>query len=340
MLDMIRLTKGGGKELNLLVTGGAGFIGSNFIHYLMASQSYDSLVNYDLLTYAGNLANLADINDDSRYTFIQGDITDKAHVNAIIKDYRIDGIVNFAAESHVDRSILNPNAFVSSNFVGLSVLLNAARKFNIRLVQISTDEVYGTAKLHQAFDEDGVLKPSSPYSATKASADLLALAYFKTYGTDICITRSANNYGRFQFPEKLIPLMVVNGLLGKKLPIYGKGENSRDWLNVVDNCAAIDAVLSSGKSGQIYNIAGHYYRTNLEVVNQIVQELGLSKSQIEFVSDRPANDLQYMIDDSKIRSELGWHPQVSFSQGLRATIKWYVNHAAWWRPLLKQVKNR
>ncbi|KRL65225.1 dTDP-glucose 4,6-dehydratase [Lentilactobacillus diolivorans DSM 14421] len=336
---MIRLTKGG-KELNLLVTGGAGFIGSNFIHYLMASQSHDSLVNYDLLTYAGNLANLADINDDSRYTFVQGDITDEAHVNAIIKDYRIDGIVNFAAESHVDRSILNPNAFVSSNFVGLSVLLNAARKFNIRLVQISTDEVYGTAKFHQAFDENGALKPSSPYSATKASADLLALAYFKTYGTDICITRSANNYGRFQFPEKLIPLMVVNGLLGKKLPIYGKGENSRDWLNVVDNCAAIDAVLRSGKSGQIYNIAGHYYRTNLEVVNQIVQELGLSKSQIEFVSDRPANDLQYMIDDSKIRSELGWHPQVSFSQGLRATIKWYVNHAAWWRPLLKQVKNR
>lgn len=336
---MIRLTKGG-KELNLLVTGGAGFIGSNFIHYLMASQSHDSLVNYDLLTYAGNLANLADINDDSRYTFVQGDITDEAHVNAIIKDYRIDGIVNFAAESHVDRSILNPNAFVSSNFVGLSVLLNAARKFNIRLVQISTDEVYGTAKFHQAFDENGALKPSSPYSATKASADLLALAYFKTYGTDICITRSANNYGRFQFPEKLIPLMVVNGLLGKKLPIYGKGENSRDWLNVVDNCAAIDAVLRSGKSGQIYNIAGHYYRTNLEVVNQIVQELGLSKSQIEFVSDRPANDLQYMIDDSKIRSELGWYPQVSFSQGLRATIKWYVNHAAWWRPLLKQVKNR
>jgi dTDP-glucose 4,6-dehydratase len=336
---MIRLTKGG-KELNLLVTGGAGFIGSNFIHYLMASQSHDSLVNYDLLTYAGNLANLADINDDSRYTFVQGDITDEAHVNAIIKDYRIDGIVNFAAESHVDRSILNPNAFVSSNFVGLSVLLNAARKFNIRLVQISTDEVYGTAKFHQAFDENGALKPSSPYSATKASADLLALAYFKTYGTDICITRSANNYGRFQFPEKLIPLMVVNGLLGKKLPIYGKGENSRDWLNVVDNCAAIDVVLRSGKSGQIYNIAGHYYRTNLEVVNQIVQELGLSKSQIEFVSDRPANDLQYMIDDSKIRSELGWYPQVSFSQGLRATIKWYVNHAAWWRPLLKQVKNR
>ncbi|RRG02651.1 MAG: dTDP-glucose 4,6-dehydratase [Lactobacillus sp.] len=326
--------------MNLLVTGGAGFIGSNFIHYLMASQSHDSLVNYDLLTYAGNLANLADINDDSRYTFVQGDITDEAHVNAIIKDYRIDGIVNFAAESHVDRSILNPNAFVSSNFVGLSVLLNAARKFNIRLVQISTDEVYGTAKFHQAFDENGALKPSSPYSATKASADLLALAYFKTYGTDICITRSANNYGRFQFPEKLIPLMVVNGLLGKKLPIYGKGENSRDWLNVVDNCAAIDAVLRSGKSGQIYNIAGHYYRTNLEVVNQIVQELGLSKSQIEFVSDRPANDLQYMIDDSKIRSELGWYPQVSFSQGLRATIKWYVNHAAWWRPLLKQVKNR
>lgn len=336
---MIRLTKGG-KELNLLVTGGAGFIGSNFIHYLMASQSHDSLVNYDLLTYAGNLANLADINDDSRYTFVQGDITDEAHVNEIIKDYRIDGIVNFAAESHVDRSILNPNAFVSSNFVGLSVLLNAARKFNIRLVQISTDEVYGTAKFHQAFDENGALKPSSPYSATKASADLLALAYFKTYGTDICITRSANNYGRFQFPEKLIPLMVVNGLLGKQLPIYGKGENSRDWLNVVDNCAAIDSVLRSGKSGQIYNIAGHYYRTNLEVVNQIVQELGLSKSQIEFVSDRPANDLQYMIDDSKIRSELGWHPQVSFSQGLRATIKWYVNHAAWWRPLLKQVKNR
>ncbi|MCH4165491.1 MAG: dTDP-glucose 4,6-dehydratase [Lentilactobacillus diolivorans] len=326
--------------MNLLVTGGAGFIGSNFIHYLMASQSHDSLVNYDLLTYAGNLANLADINDDSRYTFVQGDITDEAHVNAIIKDYRIDGIVNFAAESHVDRSILNPNAFVSSNFVGLSVLLNAARKFNIRLVQISTDEVYGTAKFHQAFDENGALKPSSPYSATKASADLLALAYFKTYGTDICITRSANNYGRFQFPEKLIPLMVVNGLLGKKLPIYGKGENSRDWLNVVDNCAAIDVVLRSGKSGQIYNIAGHYYRTNLEVVNQIVQELGLSKSQIEFVSDRPANDLQYMIDDSKIRSELGWYPQVSFSQGLRATIKWYVNHAAWWRPLLKQVKNR
>ncbi|MDH5106588.1 dTDP-glucose 4,6-dehydratase [Lentilactobacillus diolivorans] len=326
--------------MNLLVTGGAGFIGSNFIHYLMASQSHDSLVNYDLLTYAGNLANLADINDDSRYTFVQGDITDEAHVNAIIKDYRIDAIVNFAAESHVDRSILNPNVFVSSNFVGLSVLLNAARKFNIRLVQISTDEVYGTAKFHQAFDEDGALKPSSPYSATKASADLLALAYFKTYGTDICITRSANNYGRFQFPEKLIPLMVVNGLLGKKLPIYGKGENSRDWLNVIDNCAAIDAVLRSGKSGQIYNIAGHYYRTNLEVVNQIVQELGLSKSQIEFVSDRPANDLQYMIDDSKIRSELGWHSQVSFSQGLRATIKWYVNHAAWWRPLLKQVKNR
>lgn len=327
--------------MNILVTGGAGFIGSNFIHYLLKQDSNDHIVNFDSLTYAGNLANLTDIADDSRYSFVKGDIADKTAVEAVLSDYQIDAVVNFAAESHVDRSILNPDAFIHSNYVGVGTLLEAVRNLKIaKFVQISTDEVYGSSQPDESFSETASLNPSSPYSAAKAGADLLALAYFKTYGLNICITRSANNYGGFQFPEKLIPLMVTNGILGKPLPVYGNGTNIRDWLNVRDNCRAIEAVLRNGQAGEIYNIAAHNYAQNIQIVEKVIDRLHISESQIKYVTDRPANDQLYSIDDSKIRHELGWHPEIRFDAGIDQTIDWYVNHEAWWRPLLEKVKNR
>lgn len=327
--------------MNILVTGGAGFIGSNFIHYLLGDGLHDHIINFDKLTYAGNLANLADVANDSRYTFIKGDIADKTDVEAAINDQHVDAIVNFAAESHVDRSILDPDAFVRSNYVGVSTLLEAVKTFKVdKFVQISTDEVYGSSRPDEQFSETADLNPSSPYSATKAGADLLVLAYFKTYGLNVNITRSANNYGKLQFPEKLIPLMVTNAILGKPLPVYGDGTNVRDWLNVFDNCRAINAVLRRGQAGEIYNIAAHNYAENIQIVEKVINHLNISKSKIEYVADRPANDLLYSIDDAKIRHELGWQPRVDFDAGIDQTIDWYVNHEQWWQPLLAKVKNR
>ncbi|GHP13062.1 dTDP-glucose 4,6-dehydratase [Lentilactobacillus fungorum] len=327
--------------MHLLVTGGAGFIGSNFIHYLLTHSSVERIVNFDCLTYAGNLENNRDIEDDARYAFVHGNITDSASVNAAIDRYQIDAIVNFAAESHVDRSILNSQAFVASNFAGVSVLLDCVRAKGIsKFVQVSTDEVYGSAKGREQFLETSALNPSSPYAATKAGADLLVLAAFKTYGLNVSITRSANNYGRYQFPEKLIPLMIAKGMLGEQLPVYGNGQNVRDWLNVVDNCRAIDMVLRHGVAGEVYNVAAHQYRTNLAIVSFIAKRLGVADTQIAFVRDRPANDQLYAINDDKIRTQLGWAPKVNFKTGLAETVDWYAAHLDWWRPLLSRVKNR
>lgn len=327
--------------MNILVTGGAGFIGANFIHYLLKQDRSDHVINFDALTYAGNLNNLDDIKADPHYQFVKGDIADRSAVEAVFDGFNINAVVNFAAESHVDRSILNPAAFIHSNFDGVGVLLAAAKKFNVdKFVQISTDEVYGSSLPHQQFSESAPLNPSSPYSATKASADLLALSYFKTHNLNVSITRSANNYGPYQFPEKLIPLMVTHGLQEKSLPIYGNGQNRRDWLHVQDNCAAIAAVLKKGRAGEVYNIAAHQYKTNNEIVEGIIRQLQLPESRIEYASDRPANDQLYSINDDKIRNELGWRPRIEFDVGMNETIAWYVDHETWWRPLLRQVKNR
>lgn len=327
--------------MKILVTGGAGFIGSNFIHYLLKNHPTDQVINFDALTYAGNLAHLVDVQNDPRYHFVQGNIADQQAVERVVSDYQVDSIVNFAAESHVDRSILDPDAFVRSNFVGVSTLLNVVKQLGIKkFVQISTDEVYGSSRDGEPFTETAHLNPSSPYSATKAGADLLVLSYYKTYGMNVSITRSANNYGLFQFPEKLIPLMVTNGLQGKSLPIYGDGHNVRDWLHVRDNCRAIDAVLRQGRPGGIYNIAAHHYEKNRQIVQKIINRLGLPQSIIQHVSDRPANDQCYSINDELIRHELGWQPMVDFDHGIAQTVDWYVAHEKWWRPLLAAVHNR
>lgn len=327
--------------MNILVTGGAGFIGANFIHHMLKNHSGDQIVNFDALTYAGNHANLADVANVNHYHFVKGNIADRKAVQDAIQQYQIDAIVNFAAESHVDRSILHPDEFVRSNFVGVSTLLDAVKQLHVaKFVQISTDEVYGSSSSGTLFNESATLNPSSPYSATKAGADLLSLSYFKTYGTPICITRSANNYGPFQFPEKLIPLMVTNAIRTEQLPVYGNGQNVRDWLHVEDNCRAIDAVLRKGKAGSIYNIAAHNYTENIQIVETILKQLGLPESRIQYVTDRPANDQRYSIDDSKIRSELGWEPRIDFNKGVSQTIDWYVGHEDWWRPLLQDIQNR
>ncbi|MBU9789792.1 dTDP-glucose 4,6-dehydratase [Lentilactobacillus sp. G22-6] len=327
--------------MNILVTGGAGFIGSNFIRYVLKTDSRDCVINLDALTYAGNLTNLSSVQNNSRYLFIHGNIADETLISKLLADYHIGAVVNFAAESHVDRSILNPRQFVESNYGGVSILLNCLKKFpGTRFIQVSTDEVYGSALSGQTFSETDSLNPSSPYAATKAGADLLALSYYKTFGMAVCITRSANNYGPYQFPEKLVPLMISHAVMGERLPVYGDGQNVRDWLNVLDNCRGIDAVLHRGKPGGVYNIAGHNYHSNLDVVKLILARLGLSTSAIQYVADRPANDELYAIDDSKIRTQLGWTPQVNFDVGMAQTIDWYKNNRDWWQPLLAKVKNR
>ncbi|KRM11449.1 dTDP-glucose 4,6-dehydratase [Lentilactobacillus farraginis] len=327
--------------MNILVTGGAGFIGSNFIRQLLRNHPDDRIVNFDLLTYAGHLSNLADISPQANYVFVKGDIANRQAAEAVIYDNQIDVVVNFAAESHVDRSILDAAPFIHSNFLGVKTLLEAVRKYRLKkFIQISTDEVYGPTTSRFPADENARLNPSSPYAASKAAADLLALSYFKTFGVPLCITRSANNYGRYQFPEKLIPLMVTNTLRGRTLPIYGNGQNSRDWLNVDDNCRAIELVMENGRPGEIYNVAAHQYRTNLQVVNRIKKQLAAWQPQIKFVADRPANDTGYAINDTKIRRQLGWQPEFDFETGIGDTIDWYVIHPEWWRPLLKNVKNR
>lgn len=289
----------------ILVTGGAGFIGSNFIRYMLERHSY-SIINLDALTYCGNLENLRDVEDHPRYTFIRGSITDRELVNRIIRD--VDAVINFAAESHVDRSIQDPEIFIKTNVLGTQTLLEASRREGIeRFIQISTDEVYGSAETGY-FTEETPLAPNSPYSASKAAADLMVRAYHRTYGLPVNITRCSNNYGPYQFPEKLIPLMITNALEDRPLPVYGDGMNVRDWLHVEDHCSAIDLVLHHGRDGEVYNIGGNNERRNIDIVRLILRELGKDESLIRFVEDRPGHDRRYAIDATRIRNELGWKP--------------------------------
>lgn len=325
--------------MNILVTGGAGFIGSNFVHYILDNEKEANVVNLDLLTYAGNVHNLDDIEQNDRYHFVKGNITNTELVSHLIKEHRITHIVNFAAESHVDRSILNPDVFIETNVKGTLNLLNCAKQFGIeKFVQVSTDEVYGSLGPEGYFTEETPLAPNSPYSASKASADMLVRSYNETYGTNVNITRCSNNYGPYHFPEKLIPLMITNAMDGKQLPIYGDGENIRDWLHVKDHCQAIHLVMKNGKSGEVYNVGGHNERTNNDIVNLIVDKLAVSKNLITYVDDRLGHDKRYAIDPTKLENELGWKPEYTFDTGIEETIDWYQKNEDWWRPLKERAQ--
>ncbi len=317
--------------MNVLATGGAGFIGSNFVRYMLNKYPQYKVVNYDLLTYAGNLENLQDVADNPQYRFIKGDINNQQFLDFIVKKYEIHTIVNFAAESHVDRSIIDPGLFIKTNVLGTQVLLDVAKENSIeKYIQISTDEVYGSLGETGYFTEETPLSPNSPYSASKASADLLVKAYYETYGLDINITRCSNNYGPYHFPEKLIPLMITNSLEEKELPIYGDGENIRDWLHVTDHCSAIDLVIHKGSPGEIYNIGGQNERTNNEIVQKIIETLSVSHDLIKHIADRLGHDRRYAIDPKKIM-KLGWVPQYNFDRGIEETIEWYVHNQNWWK---------
>jgi dTDP-glucose 4,6-dehydratase len=321
--------------MNLLVTGGAGFIGSNFIRYILDKYSDYRVINLDKLTYAGNLENLTGIDKDPRYAFEKGDICDKTRVQLCVVRYEIDVIVHFAAESHVDRSILGASEFVQTNVAGTTVLLEVAKELNIkRFLQVSTDEVYGSLGATGLFTEETPLHPNSPYSASKASADMLALAYQHTFGLPIVVTRCSNNYGPYQFPEKLIPLMIANALNDKPLPVYGDGMNVRDWLHVKDHCSAIDTVLHRGRAGEIYNIGGNNEKPNIEIVKLILRNLGKPESLIAYVEDRLGHDRRYAIDSHKIQNEFGWKPSYTFERGIEETIKWYVDNKQWWERII------
>ncbi|WP_026590417.1 dTDP-glucose 4,6-dehydratase [Bacillus sp. UNC437CL72CviS29] len=320
--------------MNVLVTGGAGFIGSNFVRHFLKKYPDCRVINYDLLTYAGNLSSIKDIESLSNYTFIQGDIRDAEKIQAVMQEYKIDSIVHFAAESHVDRSIQGPMQFYTTNIVGTAVLLEAAKTFGIqRFLHISTDEVYGSLGETGHFTEETPISPNSPYSASKASSDLIALSYFETYKLPVIVTRCSNNYGPYQYPEKLIPLMITNAMKDKELPVYGTGQNVRDWLHVFDHCTAIDLVLHNGRDGEIYNVGGNNEKRNIEIVETILEKLGKSKSMISFVPDRLGHDWRYAIDSSKLQRELGWKPIYSFTEGLEDTIDWYRKNEQWWKPL-------
>jgi len=322
--------------MRLLVTGGCGFIGSNFIRYFLKTYPEASLINVDKLTYAGNLENLSDLSRFPRYHFIRGDIAEESLMEDLIKK-GVDAIVNFAAESHVDRSIENPSAFMKTNIFGTFVLLETLRKVftgqKIRFLHISTDEVYGSLGEKGAFTEGTPLAPNSPYSASKTSADMMVRAYHHTYGIPAIITRCSNNYGPYQFPEKLIPLMISNAMEDKELPIYGDGLQIRDWIYVEDHCRALDLVLRQAKAGEVYNIGGRSEKTNLDVAKTILDRLGKPHSLIRFVADRPGHDRRYAIDFSKIERELGWTPKVSFEEGIGLTIRWYQDHREWWKKI-------
>ena len=324
--------------MRLLVTGGCGFIGSNFIRYVLQHFGPEMISNVDVLTYAGNPASLADVAREfgERYEFVQADIADAGAINAVMKKHQFYAVVNFAAESHVDRSIDTPGDFIHTNVVGTAVLLDAARKHGVRrFLQVSTDEVYGSLGATGKFCEKSEIKPSSPYSASKASADLLALACFHTYGQEVIVTRCSNNYGPFQFPEKLIPLMIVNALADKPLPVYGDGLNVRDWIHVEDHCAAIFAALLHGKPGEVYNVGSDGEMRNIDVVNMILAHLGKPESLIQYVKDRLGHDRRYAIDSTKAHTELQWKPRHDHLQGIRDTVDWYVKNRAWWEPLRK-----
>lgn len=318
--------------MKLLITGGAGFIGSNFIHHILKKYPNYKITNVDKLTYSGNLDNLKDIKSKN-YKFIKADICNKKLMNKLVPEH--DWVVNFAAESHVDRSILGGHIFVRSNVEGVQVLLDAARKNNTKFLQISTDEVYGSIK-RGSFTEKSILTPSSPYSSSKASGDLVAMSYFKTYGLPVVITRTTNNFGPYQFPEKLIPLMITNALANKKLPVYGTGKNIRDWTYVEDNCAAIDIVLHKGKFGEIYNISAGNEKQNLEIIRIILKTLNKPESLIEFVKDRPGHDWRYSVKSKKVR-KLGWKPEYKFNEAIQKTINWYLDNKSWWLNLKKKA---
>jgi dTDP-glucose 4,6-dehydratase len=322
-----------GEIVNVLVTGGAGFIGSNFIHGLLRKHPDYRVVCLDLLTYAGSLDTLGALLQDPRFRFVKGDIADRDTVFRLFAEERFDMVVNFAAESHVDRSIDDPGIFLQTNIIGTQVLMDASRRHEVaRFHQVSTDEVYGDLPLDRPdlfFTEETPLHTSSPYSASKASADLLALAYYRTFGLPVTISRCSNNYGPYQFPEKLIPLMILRALNDQPLPVYGKGENIRDWLYVADHCSAIDLIIHGGTVGEVYNVGGHNERTNLEVVKTILRELGKPESLITFVTDRPGHDQRYAIDPTKISRALGWQPVTDFDAGIAKTIRWYLDQPAW-----------
>ena len=322
----------------ILVTGGAGFIGGNFVNFQLEHHPEDSVVCLDALTYAGNMETLGGALKNPKFSFVQGNIADRDAVYTFFEQEKPDIVVNFAAESHVDRSIENPGLFLQTNIAGAGVLLDACRKYGVgRFHQVSTDEVYGDLPLERTdlfFTEETPLHTSSPYSASKASADLLTLAYFRTFKLPVTLSRCSNNYGPYHFPEKLIPLMIINALADKELPVYGKGENVRDWLYVEDHCSAIDLIIRGGRVGEVYNIGGHNERTNLEVVKTILRALNKPESLIRFVTDRPGHDLRYAIDASKIERELGWRPQTMFDAGIQSTIQWYLNNEVWWRNVL------
>ena len=324
--------------MTILVTGGAGFIGANFVHYQLKEHPEERVVCLDALTYASNLENLTEALQNPRFRFVKGDIADRETVNALFEEEKPDIVVNFAAESHVDRSITQPELFLRTNILGTQVLMDACRKVGVgRYHQVSTDEVYGDLPLDRPdlfFTEDTPIHTSSPYSASKASADLLVLAYYRTFHLPVSITRCSNNYGPYHFPEKLIPLMITRALNDQSLPVYGKGENIRDWLYVEDHCAAIDLVMRKGREGEVYNVGGHNERTNLEVVKTVLRELGKPESLITFVTDRPGHDRRYAIDPSKIHAELGWLPRTSFDDGIRQTVRWYLDNRTWWEHIL------
>lgn len=324
--------------MTIIVTGGAGFIGSNFVFYELEKHPEDRIVCVDKLTYAGNLSTLAPVMDKPDFRFVKMDICDREGINKLFEEEKPDIVVNFAAESHVDRSIENPEIFLQTNIIGTSTLMDACRKYGItRYHQVSTDEVYGDLPLDRPdlfFTEETPIHTSSPYSSSKAGADLLVLAYHRTYGLPVSISRCSNNYGPYHFPEKLIPLMVINALHDKPLPVYGQGLNVRDWLYVEDHCKAIDLVMRKGRVGEVYNIGGHNEMKNIDIVKMICKELGKPESLITYVTDRKGHDMRYAIDPTKIHKELGWLPETMFKDGIKKTIRWYLDNQSWWQPII------
>lgn len=324
--------------MNIIVTGGAGFIGGNFIHYVIKKHPDDRIVCLDKLTYAGNLSTLAPVMESPAFRFVRADICDREAVYRLFEEEHPNMVVNFAAESHVDRSIEDPGIFLRTNIMGTATLMDACRKYGIRRYhQVSTDEVYGDLPLDRPdlfFTEETPIHTSSPYSSSKASADLLALAYHRTYGLPVTISRCSNNYGPYHFPEKLIPLMISRALADESLPVYGTGENVRDWLHVSDHCEAIDLIIHKGREGEIYNVGGHNERTNLEVVKTILKALDKPESLIKYVTDRPGHDRRYAIDPTKLETELGWKPKYNFDTGIQQTIRWYLDNQDWWKHIL------
>lgn len=319
--------------MKFLVTGGAGFIGSNYMHYVTNKYPEDDFVCLDALTYAGNYNNIKDLENKDNFKFVKGDITDTDFIDELFKEEKFDVVINFAAESHVDNSIKNPRLFLNTNIIGTQTLMDASRKYNVkRYHQVSTDEVYGDLPLDRKdllFTEDTPIHTSSPYSSSKAGADLLVMAYYRTYGLPVTISRCSNNYGPYQFPEKLIPKVIAKALKNEEIPVYGKGENVRDWIHVIDHNIGVDKIVREGKVGEVYNLGGHSERTNLEVVKTILKQLGKPESLITYVTDRPGHDLRYAINSTKAEKELNWDRTYTFENGIKETIDWYVNHQDW-----------